>query len=1062
MWPFSGDQQDGFLGRISRGNPKRTGGLCLQKVGLRAHRCILEALEDRRLLSVAAWDENKASAAGGAQFVPGEILVGFEGDVVAAYHGKGASGAMEAARKLVGADGLQGGEVLTDVPADTGHAARVVTHWRLPAGADVLQAVQRLTGRPGIAYAEPDYVLSVAATNPNDPNFAQLWGLNNTGQTGGTPNADIDAPEAWDITKGSSSIVVGVIDTGVDYNHKDLATNIWTNPGESGVDRKGHNKATNGVDDDGNGYVDDVHGWDFINHDNNPMDDNGHGTHVSGTIGAVGNNGVGVVGVNWNVQIMALKFLSAAGSGSTSDAVLAVNYATMMHNLYVTSGGTKGANIVLTSNSWGGGGYSQALYDAINASGQANMLFVAAAGNNGANGAILPAGYDLPNIISVAATDQYDAKASFSNWGLDSVDLGAPGVGILSTTPNNQYATMDGTSMATPHVSGAAALAWSVSPQANYQTIRDAIFAGVDKIPALDAAQGSTTPVATGGRLNVANTLRQIGMRVTGSSPAAGQAILNQPTDFVIDFSFPVDETTLDASDFQVVSFAGTTYSPYSASLVDADTVRFSFATSSITALGEYTMSMAAGAVKTTSPITSDPLLHAWTANFRYGTPAGITLSKTSVITREGPPPITDTFTVVLNAQPTADVTITIISSNTLEAIVDKPSLTFNATNWNAAQTVTVTGVDDSLSDGDIPYTITLTAASGDAGYAGLTQTVAGTNLDGDPLKPLSWWKADGTAQDAMGLNNGTLNGGATFGTDRFGNRNSAFSFDGKDDFVQVPDSPSLDPSTYAGLTIEAWIKSSNTNGARDIVSKWNDNTGQWSYIFKDHNNSDKLRMEIRGLADLAGTTSIAKQKWIHVAVTYDTNTVRLYYNGVQDASQTVNPSLRIHASATDLLIGAVYTGGGVVENFAGLIDDVAIYNRALSAREILGIYNGSIPKVQASAAGVLARAGLGAAGGVDRAGPLLLVAARLDQLPPAAVAPGPAQSDAALLDLFRWEANRRVELADRTARAPAKALDRVLAMRPASPGGTAAAHGKRWSGRHQLDPDLYDLLATK
>jgi subtilisin family serine protease len=599
-----------------------------RRLGLESRKLALEKLEDRQLLSISGLDDDNAArvvnfadqpaptadvngaaeiqkaAVGTPPFAPGEILVGFEGDVVAAYRNRGAAVALEAAGKLVGANGLHTPEVLMDLPAAAGHAARLATRWRLPDGADVLQTVQQLTGRPGIAYVEPNYALSIDAT-PNDPRFSELWGLNNTGQTGGTFDADIDAPEAWDITTGSSTVVVGVIDTGVDYNHPDLAANIWTNPGEV---------PGNGLDDDGNGYIDDIHGYDFVNNDGNPFDDNGHGTHTSGTIGAVGNNGIGVVGVNWNVQIMALKFLDAGGGGWTDDAVAAVKYATMMHDLYVTSGGTKGANIVLTSNSWGGGGYSQALYDAINDSGNADMLFVASAGNSNSSSPSYPAGYDLANIISVAATDHKDARASFSNYGADWVDLGAPGVAILSTTPNNTYSVYDGTSMAAPHVSGAAALAWSTSPQANYQTIRDAIFAGVDKIPALDPAMGSTTPVATGGRLNAFNTLKQLAMAVTGSTPAAGEVVFSKPTDFVIRFSFPVDGSTLQPGDLTVNG------SPANDVILSGDgkTATFDYGTTPVTAEGVQTMSMETGAVRTTSTIPGDPLLRAWTANFRY------------------------------------------------------------------------------------------------------------------------------------------------------------------------------------------------------------------------------------------------------------------------------------------------------------------------------------------------------------------------------------------------------------------------------------------------------------
>lgn len=317
-----------------------------------------------------------------------------------------------------------------------------------------------------------DFTISLDSTNPNDPRFPDLFGMNNVGQSGGVHDADIDAPEAWDLTIGSHNNVVGVIDTGIDYNHPDLAGNVWTNPGEIAGD---------GIDNDANGYIDDLHGYDFVNGDGDPLDDNGHGTHVPGTIGATGNNGVGVTGVNWQVQIMALKFLGSSGSGAISAAVSALNHATMMRN-------SLGVNIRLTSNSWGGGAFSQAMSDAIAASGNAGMLFVAAAGNNASNNdttVSYPAGYDLPNVISVAATDQNDVLASFSNYGATTVDLAAPGVNILSTTRNNTYRSLSGTSMATPHVSGVAALAWSLNPSATYQQVRGALLTGVDLVPSL-------------------------------------------------------------------------------------------------------------------------------------------------------------------------------------------------------------------------------------------------------------------------------------------------------------------------------------------------------------------------------------------------------------------------------------------------------------------------------------------------------------------------------------------------------------------------------------------------
>jgi len=344
---------------------------------------------------------------------------------------------------------------------------------------EVTRDFLRGSGSP-LAYVEPDYLVQTLRT-PNDPSFPQLWGLNNLGQTGGVGDADIDAPEAWDVTRGSTNVTVAVIDTGIDYTHPDLAANIWTNPGEI---------PGNNIDDDHNGYVDDVHGWDFINNDRDPMDDHYHGTHCAGTIGAVGDNGIGVIGVSPNVKLMALKFLGLNG-GYTSDAIEAVAYAT-----------ANGARI--TSNSWGGGGYSQALKDAIDESAQAGILFVAAAGNSSANNdqtSQYPSSYLSPNIIAVAATDNRDQLAYFSSYGPTTVDLAAPGVDIYSSSPGGGYRYLSGTSMATPHVSGAAALLLAARPDWQWNDLKAALLASCDPLPAL------TGKVVTGGRLNVARAI---------------------------------------------------------------------------------------------------------------------------------------------------------------------------------------------------------------------------------------------------------------------------------------------------------------------------------------------------------------------------------------------------------------------------------------------------------------------------------------------------------------------------------------------------------------------------
>ncbi|NDC53753.1 MAG: LEPR-XLL domain-containing protein [Planctomycetia bacterium] len=340
----------------------------------------------------------------------------------------------------------------------------------------------------GVTTVEPDFAIAPTAL-PADPSFDRLWGLRNVGQSGGVAGVDIHAEAAWNRTTGSRGVVVAVIDTGVDYTHQDLAANIWTNPRETAGD---------GIDNDGDGFVDDVHGWNFVANNGNCMDDNSHGTHVAGTIGAVGNNGVGVTGVNWQVSIMPLKFLDRSGSGSTSNAIAAVNYATHMRR-------DCGVNIVAANASWGGGGYSTLLRDAIDAAGRSGILFVAAAGNSAANTDVTPqypSAYPGTSIISVAATTRDGSLASFSNYGVTSVDVAAPGSGIYSTVPGNAYATYSGTSMAAPHVTGTVALLAAAYPGANVAQIRAAILTGVTPLPGLAGR------VASGGLLDAAGEAR--------------------------------------------------------------------------------------------------------------------------------------------------------------------------------------------------------------------------------------------------------------------------------------------------------------------------------------------------------------------------------------------------------------------------------------------------------------------------------------------------------------------------------------------------------------------------
>jgi thermitase len=322
-------------------------------------------------------------------------------------------------------------------------------------------------------------------TGPNDPMFNEQWALNNQGQNGGKEKADIAALKAWQKTTGSTKIVVAVLDSGVDYTHQDLVSNIWSRPDNIPQ-----------YTDDELGTFNDEHGFNSAENESDPMDDNGHGTHCAGIIGAEGNNDEGIAGVNWNVQIMPLKFLGRGGFGTTKDAIEAINYAIDRKQ--------KGVNLRVISASWGSTQYSKALEDAIRAAGEAGILFVAAAGNDGSSNdkrPHYPSNYDLPNVISVAALDRNDQLASFSNFGTKTVHIAAPGKDILSTWLNDQYREASGTSMATPYVSGVAALVLASDPDLSVAKLRERLLKSVDKIDSLSGK------VESGGRINAAKAL---------------------------------------------------------------------------------------------------------------------------------------------------------------------------------------------------------------------------------------------------------------------------------------------------------------------------------------------------------------------------------------------------------------------------------------------------------------------------------------------------------------------------------------------------------------------------
>jgi subtilisin family serine protease len=419
------------------------------------------------------------------EYVPGELLVKFRDATNVANTSNSKRGlVLHSKRKFSSVAGLQ-----------------LV---RLADGVGVDEALTTLRAQGDVEYAEPNYIYRKQAL-PNDPFLSQQWGLDNTGQSQGTVDADIDAREAWDRNTGSSNTVVAVIDTGIDYTHPDLAPNIFNNPLECDGD---------GMDDDGNGYVDDCHGIDTTDGDSDPMDVDGHGTHVAGIIAARGNNGIGTTGVAWNTTLVACRFIGAQGAGDAASAIACLDYVAALRD--------RGVNIVATNNSWGGGVSSRALQDAIDRQRQRGILFVAAAGNAPSiaaehnlgigdylfeSGSIYPCAYPVPNVICVSASTRNDALEPYSYIGVHIGHVFAPGGDIYSTLPGGTYGMLSGTSMATPHVTGVIALLKSATPAMSWLEARNRVIAGGDYITRAPEYPDFGWPAISRKRINAAGAM---------------------------------------------------------------------------------------------------------------------------------------------------------------------------------------------------------------------------------------------------------------------------------------------------------------------------------------------------------------------------------------------------------------------------------------------------------------------------------------------------------------------------------------------------------------------------
>ncbi len=726
---------------------------------------------------------NTGSAAPSAPArAPNEILVQFDDTPGAAGRAKALAAVSGKAMEVLWSDGHgDGGAQLLRV--------------KLTGNVGIDKAIEMLSNQPGVKFAEANFALSTQATS-NDPQYTNgaLWGMR--GDASGSLYGSA-ADEAWAAgLTGSSKIVVGVIDTGVDYRHQDLYKNIWLNQGEISstlrsalVDtdsdglitfrdlNNGANQAQvtdlnangyidagdllsdsrweNGIDNDGNGYVDDLIGWDFVNNDNDPFDDNRHGTHVSGTIGGEGGNAVGVAGVNWSTQIMGLKFLAASGSGYTSDALKALDYYTNM-----SKAAPSASDFVGTNNSWGGGGFSQSMQDAIGRTGAAGNLFVAAAGNGGSDGvgdnndtlANYPSNYSTQAtlgwdaVVAVASLTSSGALSSFSNYGNLTVDLAAPGSSIMSTLPNGAYGYLSGTSMATPHVMGALALISSALPNATPQQCLDLLKQCVTYKADL-AGNLAWDGVLDLGKL--AGLLASSGPKVTDF--ALTDTALKTGDTATVTLTFSEAVAGLTASDIKLSAVVGTVDSLAStdgihwtatltpSSNVEAQGVKLSLAS------GSYTSAdgARAGQAYTSSAFAVDT----------KAPTVGITLADSQLTTGETTK-LTFVFSEIVSGFDTSDITA---SNGTVSGLASTDGRTWTATFTPAANT--------QASVNNIAVGADYTDAAGNAGTAGAS---ANFTID-TTLLPVNYLYGTNGSDTLVGTANADVISGVPAATTQYG-----------------------------------------------------------------------------------------------------------------------------------------------------------------------------------------------------------------------------------------------------------------------------------------------------
>lgn len=700
---------------------------------------LVEWLESRALLSAIGGVPGNPQGSL-AEHVPGEILVQFRPQVN--------GNTTTAVQTAIGGTVLENIQTAAMLRSGQGVLQRV----SVAPGLSIQQAIELAKSDPSVVFAEPNYIYRKEVIS-NDPQYTNgsLWGTysNDTPVSIGPVNTTniygSQAEKVWDRDfTGSGNVYVGVIDEGIEFDHPDLIDNMWLNPFDP----------VNGIDDDNNGYVDDSRGWDFAGNNNTIYDglSDDHGTHCAGTIGATGGNGIGLAGVSWDVTMISAKFLGSGG-GTTANAVRAIDYLTDLKVRH-------GLNIVATSNSWGGGGYSDALLGAIIRGAKADILFIAAAGNGGSDGVgdnndflnNFPSNYDTTTaaasetaadydaVVAVAAITSSGSRAGFSNFGSRTVDLGAPGVGIVSTVPSRSYASYNGTSMATPHVSGAVALYASLQPVGfPAEAIRRALFNSVAPTPSI------ATITSTGGRLDVAAMVFMDLIAITSpvvseTTEAGGQTSFDvylklQPSG---DVMIPVSSsnTAEGIADVSSLVFTPANWNiPQTVTLTGIDDAYDDGNVNWDVIIGPATSADALYEGQDPEDLVITNL------NDDFATILVTDLSGSETTEAGG----VVNFNVVLTTQPLFQVTIEILSSDLTEATASVPFLIFDDTNWNIPQVATITGVDDSIYDRNVAYRVSISPNTSDPAYGPLSpQFLDLVNIDDEPPPPPKFFVVDG------------------------------------------------------------------------------------------------------------------------------------------------------------------------------------------------------------------------------------------------------------------------------------------------------------------------------